>query len=381
MDTPYRTRRRQRGRRLPLLPNFALIASLFVHTCHDAVADASPLPPLPAPLPAPHRLDRRIANEHVVLADCRDHSEVVSSQMAYYEDEIGPTPKDVAVVVTTPGQAALWVNTNTSGLFTDTGITFTSVLGPRVEDGQYAGVGYNGYANFTCYQSYVKELYTYERTACSQVYMCDHSTPPRNTPKAPTSGGGMSQGTIIGVAVGVVGGLLFVVAAGLVYWYFGRARRNTQTDGNTTLVGTATASSTGGPRTHSTGPGSDAGALDSVSSASQSPHAPAHAWPGVQPLGTVYEMDGRHDRAEMGTDKAKFEMDAAGHGRAELGPAMGGSGPSSPEPNQSSAVFPASPALPNSPAILGPVHAFPQSQQSSPPQSPPPEYSYLHTPR
>ncbi len=174
-DTPHPPRRRRHRRRLPLLPNLALIANLFVHPSCHAVADASPAPLYPLTLP--HHLDRRIDGEHVVLADCRDSNGTVSSQMAYYVAEIGPSPKDVSVVKTTPGQAALWVNTNTTGLFTDTGISFTSVLGPRVDDGQYAGVGYNGYANFTCYQQYVKELYIYDNTVCSQVYMCDHSDP------------------------------------------------------------------------------------------------------------------------------------------------------------------------------------------------------------
>ncbi len=207
----------------------------------------------------------------------------------------------------------------------------------------------------------------------------------------------MSQGTIIGIAVGVVGGLLFIVAAGLVYWYLRRARRNTQpAETDKKLLATTTASSTtGGARTHSTGPGSDAGALDSISPVSQSPHTPgssSQAWSPPPLLGTVYEMDGeRHDRVEMGTDKAKFEMDAEGHGRAELDTAAakggGGGGPSStmePKPGMAS-----SPVLPDSPAILGAVHAaaFPQSplsvQSSSPPQSPPPEYeyAYTHTPR
>jgi len=188
----------------------------------------------------------------------------------------------------------------------------------------------------------------------------------------------MSQGTIIGIAVGVVGGVLFVIAAGLVYWYFGRARRNNQTDGGKTLLGTTTASSTGGPRTHSTGPGSDAGALDSISPVSQSPQTPGQGWPGgAQPLGTVYEMDGRHDRVEVGTDKAKFEMDGAGHGRAELDTAKWG-GPSSAVKSVSP---PLSPGLPDSPVILGAAaYSFSQSEQQSP-QSPPPGYSYSHTSR
>jgi hypothetical protein len=119
-------------------------------------------------------LEKRIDGEHVVLADCRDQSGTISSQMAYFLSAPGPLPKDVAIVVTTPGQAALWVNGNTTGLFTDTGVRFTSTLGPKVEEGQYAGTGENGYGSFGCWQRYVKGLYTYDQTECSQVYDCEH---------------------------------------------------------------------------------------------------------------------------------------------------------------------------------------------------------------
>lgn len=124
------------------------------------------------------RLLRRIDGEHVVLADCRDKSGVVSSQMAYFVAAPGPQPQDVAVVQTAPDQAALWVNSNTSGLFTDTGTTFTADLGPKVADGQYAGTGDNGYGPFTCWQIYMKDLYIYDNTTCSQVYSCSHDPAP-----------------------------------------------------------------------------------------------------------------------------------------------------------------------------------------------------------
>jgi len=98
--------------------------------------------------------------------------------MAYFPGEVGQRPQDVAVVLTSRGQTALWVNANTTGLFTTTGVTFTALLGPRVGDGEFAGVGDNGYANFSCYQRYRKDLYQYGPATCSQVYLCDHSDPP-----------------------------------------------------------------------------------------------------------------------------------------------------------------------------------------------------------
>jgi hypothetical protein len=123
-------------------------------------------------------LVRRIEGEHVILADCTNGANSFSSQMAYYVADPGPTPVDVAVVPTSPNQYALWINANTSALFTTTGVTFSAVLGPRVDDGQYAGTGNNGYGNFTCYQRYVHDLYTWNGAKCSQVYECDHSEPP-----------------------------------------------------------------------------------------------------------------------------------------------------------------------------------------------------------
>jgi hypothetical protein len=98
--------------------------------------------------------------------------------MAYYTGTVGANPRDVAVVETAPGQTALWVNSVTSGFFTTSTTTFTATIGPRVADGQFAGTGNNGYGNFSCYQSYVQNLYTYGNTICSQVYVCDHSDPP-----------------------------------------------------------------------------------------------------------------------------------------------------------------------------------------------------------
>ncbi|KAK5661801.1 hypothetical protein OQA88_9903 [Cercophora sp. LCS_1] len=176
----------------------------------------------------------RIDGEHVVLADCRDAAGVVSSQIAYFRGSPGPSPQDVAVVVTSPGQAALWVNTNTSALFTDTGVTFTSTLGPKVADGEYAGTGHNGYGGFSCWQKYQKNLYTYDGTTCHQVYACNHDpapavlpTPVEDTKSSSSGGGGLSSGALVAIVVGVVGGLVLLAAAAL-FWYWRRTRQSQQ---------------------------------------------------------------------------------------------------------------------------------------------------------
>ncbi|KAK4038615.1 hypothetical protein C8A01DRAFT_47814 [Parachaetomium inaequale] len=351
----HRTRRRRAGGRGPRLPNLALIAGLFLHpAAHISPTAAAAVGQPPSRSSPPNRpLAKRAENEHMVLADCRDRNDVVSSQMAYFLSEPNSAPQDVAVLVTTPGQAALWVNTNTTGLFTDTGVSFTSILGPRVEDGQFAGTGYNDYGNFSCYQLYYKNLYTYETTTCSQVYLCDHSDPPASTG---ASSGGMSQGSIIGIAVGVVGGLLFALAAGLVFWYLRRSRR-----------AAAAAATTQGTRssrlssellrsgTLSQGPGSDNGEP-------KSPITVAQSQPVMQQMSAVYEMDGRLFRIEMASDNGKFEMDALGHGSAELETAKGEAAATTTE---AKAVSPISPGLANSPL------------EHDPPKSPPPEHGRI----
>lgn len=148
----------------------ALGAPLFLH---QTLAEATAIPAV-----AGHGLQRRDPDEHVVLADCRDPQGVVSSQIAYFTGAPGPKPQDVAVVHTNPGEAELWINSNTSALFTDTGVTFTATIGPKVADGGYAGTGHNGYGSFRCWQEYSQNLYTYGGTTCSQVYYCNHNPAP-----------------------------------------------------------------------------------------------------------------------------------------------------------------------------------------------------------
>lgn len=157
------------------------LAALLLHTVSAPHAMAMAL--VPTPVNA-HQLLPRESGEHVVLADCKDGTGLLSSQMAYFPGSPGKTPQDVATVQTSPGQAALWINRNTSGLFTTTGVTFTSTIGPKVADGEYAGTGTNGFGPFTCWQEFVKALYVYDGTTCSQVYDCSHERAPGTTSSA-----------------------------------------------------------------------------------------------------------------------------------------------------------------------------------------------------
>jgi len=124
----------------------------------------------------------RADTEHVVLADCRDGDGVFSSQMAYFPGPPGRKPQDVSVVATPAGQTALWVGRTTSSLFSTSGVTFTARLGPKVDEGAFAGTGDNGFASpFSCWQRFVLNLYEYGGVTCAQVYDCDHEPPPGRT--------------------------------------------------------------------------------------------------------------------------------------------------------------------------------------------------------
>ncbi|KAL2186149.1 hypothetical protein L209DRAFT_365842 [Thermothelomyces heterothallicus CBS 203.75] len=353
----------------PRLPNLVLIAGLFINTsspiapagaaaaavaarqCLQApAAPAAPAAPRsPRSLPSP--LQVRSEGEHVVLADCVDTAGVLSSQIAYFPGDPGPSPQDVAVVQTEEGQTALWVNDNTSALFTTTGVTFTALIGPHVKDGEFAGIGNNGYGNFSCYQKYSKDLYKYAKTTCSQVYLCDHSAPPAGWVWDPSgSSNSMSHGTIIGIAVGVVGGVLFLLAAALAIWYFRRSRGGrggaaSRLSSKLLRSGTsstaAASSDAGEPKSQTQTP------TPSEFSSSQN-HQPV-----VQKITGPYEMDARY-RVELANDNGKYEMDPHGHGSAELDP--------TPKQNQ---VSPVTAAQPDS---------LPQ-HGGFPPRSPPPQYA------
>jgi hypothetical protein len=163
----------------------------------------------------------------------------------------------------------------------------------------------------------------------------------------------MSQGTIIGIAVGVVGGLLFALAAGLVFWYLRRSRRAPATSQGTRSSRLSSELLRSG--TMSQGPGSDMGEPKSPVTVAQLPSQPV-----MQQMSAVYEMDGRLFRIEMASDNGKFEMDALGHGSAELETAKGEA--TAATTTETKAVSPISPAVTDSPL------------EHDPPKSPPPEY-------
>lgn len=321
-----------RGEMLHLATHPSAILVALLHLASALLAGAASLSPPQQPL---QPLIRRLNPEHVVLADCRDAKNVVTSQIAYFEDTPGRLPKDVAVVHTSPGEAALWINANTSGLFTDTGVTFTATIGPKVADGKLAGIGYNGYGNFTCWQKYFNNLYQYGGTSCSQVYYCNHEPVPadqagvlQNLPTATTVASttatgdatttasilqptglitstpaknpqesGLSQAALIGIVVGVVGSVAFVGSMSLLFWSWRRYRRHQH------------------PGTAETSPGC-CGLFSRRRSPQQPPqHDPFKA--SALPLSHkdlkrsrgTYEMDGRHHYFEMGTGQDKYELD------------------------------------------------------------------------
>jgi len=284
--------------------------------------------------PGYHKLERRIPGEHVILADCRDNNAVVSSQMAYYNSTPGPRPNDVSIVHTNPGEAALWINRVTEGLFTDTGVTFVATLGPKVADGQFAGTGQNGYANFTCWQRYFKELYKYDGTTCSQVYDCNHDDPPGQfaplflqshpqmlhatnslliavlptpidggdsspAPSSSQSQGGVSQGAVVGIVVGVVGAVLLAASIGLFYWYWKRTHNSKQESPAYSKRG-----------------GFCCGLFGAKEVTEQPPGSPIQSvkeYPADDPnkvfTPMAYELDGHWNRAELETGHGRVEID------------------------------------------------------------------------
>jgi hypothetical protein len=150
----------------------------------------------------------------------------------------------------------------------------------------------------------------------------------------------MSQGTIIGIAVGVGGGVLFILAAALVFWFLRRSRKSqAERDLAASELGSGTGTSTLSP-----GPGSESGG----------PKGQAV----MQQMRAVYEIDGRLFRIEMASDTGKFELDSAGHGNAELATSDG--------PRAGTATASTSPET----KTVSPVSPLPDT-----PQSPPPEYT------
>lgn len=78
--------------------------------------------------------------EHIVLADCKDGSNVLQSQMAYFNaSSPSSRPQDTAVVPATDGQLATWFCDFTWGQFTTTGVKFNATLGQKRSEGDYIG--------------------------------------------------------------------------------------------------------------------------------------------------------------------------------------------------------------------------------------------------
>ncbi|KAK4203199.1 hypothetical protein QBC40DRAFT_275200 [Triangularia verruculosa] len=281
---------------LHILPQVPLGATSQHHHHHASKTSE----PFLSPRSLKHVIEKRIPGEHVVLADCRDRKNVVSSQMAYYVGDPGPIPGDVAVVETPPGQTALWVNTETSALFYNSNVTFKAVLGPKTGEGLFAGTGDNGYGNFTCWQRYKNNLYNYNNdTLCSQVYACNHDAVPAVLPSATPNEGpsGLSQGAMIAIIVAVVGSVLFGIAMGVFWWYWRRTRQRQQA---------THAAEDGEPKATESEPSPPP---PTYASAVQ-PRAPSIAPRFELAPGTLYEMDGQWYRVEMAADNSRYEMDA-----------------------------------------------------------------------
>ncbi|KAM7203185.1 hypothetical protein V8F20_004127 [Naviculisporaceae sp. PSN 640] len=286
------------------------------------------------PVPGPNLLAREeyeFPNEHVVLADCTQGEERhLSSQMAYYQNAPNDKPMDIAIVDAQPNQFALWINSNTTAIFTDTGVYFAATLGPKVPEGEWAGYGHNGmpaqggkpeiiFHTFNCWRSYQFNLYEWQNARCSQVYYCNHDPKPPNAPDivvttsllphttqtvAPgasgaVSGGdsngsgvtadqssspGLSHGALIGIIVGSVGVLVVGGLLGLWLLFRRRSRHKNNNKQDTDTSGDL----------HEADDGTGLGG-------SRDRKSPDHA-------GGRQELDAKLQRFEMDTEAHRFEM-------------------------------------------------------------------------
>ncbi|KAI1371372.1 hypothetical protein F4677DRAFT_314022 [Hypoxylon crocopeplum] len=197
-----------------------------------------------------HRIWARANNENVVLVDCtgEQNRSDLSSEVSYFSGVPDSTPDDIAPV--TDGQHRDWANKTTSAYFTDTGVTFKSVLNEKGATGDYAGTGNNGYGNFTCWQTDSTYLYSHDNKNCFVMYDCNHLGAPVTLPTAaapgtsttptastsasaststsstPIASSGLSVGAIVGLSIGVAAGVLILaVGAFLLFWRHSRAKK------------------------------------------------------------------------------------------------------------------------------------------------------------
>ena len=135
----------------------------------------------------------------------------------------------------------------------------------------------------------------------ADVSATDNSTTQNSPAETPTaSSGGMAKGTIIGIAVGVVGGLLFLAAAALVFWFWRRSRK-----GRFVPAPSTTAPSSGGwPGDVTPAPFLPVMPVVPGAEGNEARQAPV-----MTQMRAVYEVDGRLFRVEMANDHGKFEMD------------------------------------------------------------------------
>lgn len=168
-------------------------------------------------------------------------------------------------------------------------------------------------------------------------------------------GNSMSQGTIIGIAVGVVGGVLFLLAAALAIWYYRRWRGSGGRFSSMLLRSRASSTAVGS---------SDAGEPNTRTQTHSPSEFSSHLYqPVMEQMPGPYEVDSRN-RVELANDSGKYEMDPQGHGSAELDPSPKQQGTVTLSP-QNQEVSPITPTHSDS---------TPQHGDATP-RSPPPQYS------
>jgi hypothetical protein len=179
--------------------------------------------------------------EHVVLANCIDQQGNKSSEMAYYAAAIDDSPQTAITIASNGTQ--LWEGPyNISGTFGD-GDKFVVHIPTVVSPEQYAGMGHNDYGPFYCYSNYTMNLYRWGDATCSQIYDCNHQSPPAtsststissispggSSTSTPTSSAGTSsdaESNNIALGVGIGIGVPSFIVAALGTWYAQRRYRD-----------------------------------------------------------------------------------------------------------------------------------------------------------
>ncbi|EAA30266.1 hypothetical protein GE21DRAFT_10477 [Neurospora crassa] len=260
------------------------------------------------------RPQKRSKTEHVILCDCLSAQGIRSSQMAYYSAEVHGLPTGgVASVETKFNTTAAWYNDTTSATWADTGVTFKAAIGYHVAENDYLGKGNNGYGDFTCWQR-AKTGFSYDLNedgnVCAMMIDCNKDTAPSTAPayvplgstttadtpatsssSAPLSSSDpaasaqkdkvISNGAVIGIAVGIVGAFIFF--AGGASFLVARRRRQIR---------------------------------KRQQEQEQRQRKEARTESTITDSNIVYELDGGWHRHEMGDDTGHYEID--GQVRCEM---------------------------------------------------------------